>query len=384
VAVNDSFSRPAASTATLNVLANDTDANGHPLTITSVTAPSRGGTAIRTSNNTRISYTAGTVGTETFNYTISDGHGGTATATVTVTVTNTPPVAVNDSFSRPAASTATLSVLANDSDANGHPLTITSVTAPSRGGTATRVTSNTQISYTAGTVGTETFNYTISDGHGGTATATVTVNVTNTAPVAANDSFTVQVGQSPVLNVLANDADANGHALTITAVGTPTAGGTAVRSNNNTRITYTAAAPPGSESFTYTISDGHGGTATATVTINKTPIPIQALNPTLQVGLTGFETTIQTLANLNGNNATIHAFSVGSCMAGNGTIQSGSQRVRWVNQNTYYYQCEIGWEMQCPYTYTIRNSYNGALTSGSGTAVFQPVAESLPPGMQCN
>ena len=33
-----------------------------------------------------IEYTAGSVGTETFTYTISDGHGGTDTETVTVTV----------------------------------------------------------------------------------------------------------------------------------------------------------------------------------------------------------------------------------------------------------------------------------------------------------
>jgi hypothetical protein len=94
----------------------------------------------------------------------------------------------------------------------------------------------------------------------------------NVAPVAVNDSFTVLVGSSNnSLNVLANDTDANpGDTKTITAVGTPSNGGSVAISGpgpNNT-LSYTpVAAFAGTETFTYTMRDTAGLTASATVTV---------------------------------------------------------------------------------------------------------------------
>jgi Big-like domain-containing protein len=69
----------------IDVLANDSDPDGDPLTIISVTQPANGAATI---TNGEISYQPqrGFTGTVTFQYTISDGRGGTATATVTVVV----------------------------------------------------------------------------------------------------------------------------------------------------------------------------------------------------------------------------------------------------------------------------------------------------------
>jgi Ca2+-binding RTX toxin-like protein len=71
-----------------------------------------------------------------------------------------------------------IAVLANDSDADGDPLTVSIVSGPSSG-TAT-VGSNGVVTYTpaAGFLGTATFVYQVSDGRGGTDTATVSVTVT--------------------------------------------------------------------------------------------------------------------------------------------------------------------------------------------------------------
>lgn len=76
-------------TAYIAVLANDTDPDGDALTVTAVTAPSKG-SAVVTGNGTTITYTAPSnfTGTTSFTYKVSDGKGGTATATVTVSVTN--------------------------------------------------------------------------------------------------------------------------------------------------------------------------------------------------------------------------------------------------------------------------------------------------------
>ena len=82
------------------------------------------------------------------------------------------------------------------------------------------------------------------DGKGGTASAAVSITVTavvaNRPPVAQNDAFTVnQDSAANSFNVLANDADPDGDALTISAVGT--AGhGTATISGN--RVSYTPGA----------------------------------------------------------------------------------------------------------------------------------------------
>lgn len=68
-----------------------------------------------------------------------------------------------------------MSVLNNDSDADNDTLTITSVTTPTNSASASIVTSATQIQVTNIQLGTTTFSYTISDGHGGTDSATVTI-----------------------------------------------------------------------------------------------------------------------------------------------------------------------------------------------------------------
>src|SRR5205807_2335148 len=144
-----------------------------------------------------------------FTYTIADGKGGSASATVSITV-NAPPTAANDSYTvQRSSSNNSLSVLANDSDPNGDPLTITAVGTPAHG-TASIGSGVILYTPTAGYAGPDSFTYTISDGKGGTASATVSILV-NSPPVAVNDSFTVQRNSSNnALGVLANDSDPDG------------------------------------------------------------------------------------------------------------------------------------------------------------------------------
>ncbi len=185
IAVNDTATVTQGGAAlTIDVLANDTDADHDTLTIKSgsVTAPNHGGTAVIANN--KITYTppADYRGTETFRYTVSDGNGGEDNATVTVTIqaANANPVANNDAADAIRGGAAlTIDVLANDTDADHDTLTIKSgsVTAPNHGGTA--VIAGNKITYTppADFSGAETFQYTISDGNGGEAAATVTVTL---------------------------------------------------------------------------------------------------------------------------------------------------------------------------------------------------------------
>jgi len=72
----------------LNVLANDTDAEFHPLTITAVTTPINSGIATINATNTGIDFTPANEfrGVDRFNYTASDGNGGFDDATVDVVI----------------------------------------------------------------------------------------------------------------------------------------------------------------------------------------------------------------------------------------------------------------------------------------------------------
>lgn len=126
---------------------------------------------------------AGAAGALDIVVTASDGLAATATG-FRLTIagqTNTPPVANAEQFSTDAGSPlaiAAASLLANDSDADGDLLTITSVAAVGGHGTV-ELLGDGSVLYTptAGYTGLDTFSYTVSDGRGGTATAIDTVDV---------------------------------------------------------------------------------------------------------------------------------------------------------------------------------------------------------------
>lgn len=73
------------------VLANDTDPDFDPLTVTGATDGANGTTTVNGDGTVTYTPNAGFSGTDTFDYSISDGNGGTDTATVTVTVGVAPP-----------------------------------------------------------------------------------------------------------------------------------------------------------------------------------------------------------------------------------------------------------------------------------------------------
>ncbi|MDX8389095.1 MAG: Ig-like domain-containing protein [Mariprofundaceae bacterium] len=112
---------------------------------------------------------------------------------------NNPPVAVDDSASTTMDISMAIDVLSNDSDADGDALSILSVASSSVGGGSVLVNSDQTLSYApaSGFSGTDSFTYTVSDGHGGSATATVSVSVMvpAAAPTGAND-FLPNVNQA--------------------------------------------------------------------------------------------------------------------------------------------------------------------------------------------
>jgi hypothetical protein len=178
VAVNDSAVTAYNTPVTVSVLNNDTGTGTLAVSTLGVAAH---GTVTTNGITVVFTPTPGFVGNDSFNYTVS-AIGGTATAKVDVTINaqvNFAPVANLDAVTLLSGATVTIAVLANDTDANGDMLTLSSVTAPAHG-TTTRVGNTVVYTANAAYVGPDTFTYVVNDGHG--ATAIGTVNVTVVAP----------------------------------------------------------------------------------------------------------------------------------------------------------------------------------------------------------
>ena len=209
--------------------------------------------------------------TDTFNYTVSDGHGDTASSTLTVTV-NINPEAItaraDTASTSDDAAAATGNVLANDSSASPDDqstLFVTTtgpLTGTGLGGTLT-LNADGSYSYNSASIPgletlalgsyTDTFNYTVSDGHGDTAssTLTVTVNINPEAITArADTASTSDDAAAATGNVLANDSSASPDdqsTLFVTTTGplTGTGLGGTLTLNADGSYSYNSAAFPG-------------------------------------------------------------------------------------------------------------------------------------------
>ncbi|MDB5297996.1 MAG: thrombospondin, partial [Phycisphaerales bacterium] len=261
----------------IDALANDSDPDGQPLTIVSFLSDPLHGTATINPDNT-ITYRPAPNfnGLDGFNYRVSDTAGGVEAGFIGVTVTpvNDAPVALplfGTTWQNAPLTVAPAALPASDPD--GDPLSVTAASAPAHGTVALAFGG---LTYTPapGYSGPDAFTYTVSDGRGGVATAdaTVTVNPRNTAPVAGPDAFTTPEDVVAGVAVLTNDADADGQPLTVTAIPTAPAHGTAtVRADG--RIEYRPAPDyNGPDGFTYEVADPDGATALGRVTITVTPV----------------------------------------------------------------------------------------------------------------
>jgi hypothetical protein len=205
VAVDNSYSADYddASATLGNVIGNDSDPDSDPLSVTPQTGVSGSNGGLFTlSGNGSLSFDPngefddledGETVVTSINYTLLDDRGGNDTAAINVTVqgpTNTPPVAVDDSYSADAnASSAVLgNVIDNDSDPDGDAISVT----PQAGATGTTgglftILANGSFSFDPnnafddlddGETRTTAVIYTLVDEHGATDTASVSVLVT--------------------------------------------------------------------------------------------------------------------------------------------------------------------------------------------------------------
>ena len=136
--------------------------------------------------------------------------------------------------------------------------------------------------------GVDTFTYTIEDGSGDTTSATVTVTVGTpvTTPTAVDDTTSVMLGGSVVIDVLANDSSGSdgfidgGLTFTNGTLTSASVKGGSISVNNKGTLTtsdddisyspFKGAIAGDTDTFEYTITDATGDASTAEVTINIT------------------------------------------------------------------------------------------------------------------
>lgn len=194
---------------------------------------------------------------------------------------NDPPSAIDDLIATDEDSSAAVSVLGNDSDRNGDPLSIVEF---GQGVNGSVVRSGNSLVYDPNLNfnGSDSFAYTISDGQG-TASAMVHITVVpvNDVPVAFDDSVTTEEDTAVVIAAAANDTDVDGDTLSAASVSAPVNGFAEV--NPDGTITYRPVQNYfGADMFTYQVSDGNGGSDSATVFVTVTPVndPSQAVADT--------------------------------------------------------------------------------------------------------
>ena len=232
--------------------------------------------------------TEGDTGSEITITATDDGDGAlTATQIFTIVVTpvNDAPVAVADTATVLEDAEATsIDVLSNDTDEEGDPLTLVSVTTS---GTGTVTVNGTLLEYTpaADFNGTEEVSYTVSDGLLTSAgVLTITVTPVNDAPIAIEDIASVlENAFMTSIDVISNDIDIDGDILSLTAV-SYSGLGTVVVNVDEFSVDYTPAPNfIGTEIINYSVTDGILSSE-GVLKINViTPEEIQITKPELNI-----------------------------------------------------------------------------------------------------
>ncbi len=324
-AVNDAFTTEVNTPVSGNVLPNDSDPDSDPLTVIANTQPGNGSVVVNPDGSFTYTPNNGFDGSDTFTYTITDGEGGTDTATVTITIDDNPvdlnvPVAGDDGTlvselglpardGEPAGSagddseTTSGQITFSGSDApltisiNGSPVSVNDSVAGENGfGTLTvtaidLVAGTLDYSYTLedntnGDDTVDTFTVSVSDVDGDTESGTLTIEITDDAPTALDDSNSIAEGAfGPVSgNVVTENDTVGADDASVTGVtGTPVAeyagafdfaiqgdyGVLELSADGSYQYTRDAGTPGGvSDAFTYTLTDGDGDADTAVLTID--------------------------------------------------------------------------------------------------------------------
>lgn len=199
VAANDAYTMGEDTTLTIaapGLLANDSDVEGATLTASLFSGPVHGSVTLQSDGSFVYTPTAGYYGSDTFTYRAHDGAQYSMAGWVNITIepSNLAPTANGDVFSLNEDSVlAGSGILDNDTDPDSDALTTILVNGPANG--ALTFNSDGTFTYTpnANFHGSDSFTYKVNDGEFDSNVATIwlVINSVNDAPVAVNDSYSL-------------------------------------------------------------------------------------------------------------------------------------------------------------------------------------------------
>ncbi len=278
------------------LLANDSDTENDPLTVIGVLDPVNGSIAL---SDGKVIFTPRTdyFGNGGFSYRISDGNGGTDIGVVTLSVLPAQdlPFAVSDSGWTIDEDSFVLiqpsELTANDFDADGDPIVFVGA---SGAGVTTLADGTIRFEPGNDDNGTFTLRYTINDGNGADVQGTFSVFVrpVNDTPIAVDDAFSGTEDQPviiPISQLVANDRDPDGNAISLTSI-LGAIGGSAVLDSIGNVVFTPDANRNGQVSFEYRLTDSTNSNDTATALID-----LRAVNDAPEIAsfgpLSGIEDT---------------------------------------------------------------------------------------------
>ncbi|WP_077337870.1 Ig-like domain-containing protein [Pseudocolwellia agarivorans] len=293
VAVSDIYSTQENTSLTViassfnALLKNDTDQDGDSLSINVGMSGNPSFGSLTLSSDGSFTYIPETnfSGIDNFTYQLEDSQGGSTSGNVSINVinVNVAPKAVTDNYTMlEGGALNALSVLSNDTDADGDTLTVDTsfLSSPSNG--VVNFASDGTFVYTPsiGFVGSDTFTYKVDDGNGEQDEGLIHITVSTDPsahgnPLAVTDFY--NINQGTILsgsNLLDNDLSdqtnsADTSLLTVTTVPhvAPLHGTLILESNGN--FTYTPESSfSGFDSFEYEVRNIYNKTSTVIVTIN--------------------------------------------------------------------------------------------------------------------
>ena len=250
----------------INVLNNDQDRDGDPITVTVALSANYG--SVQLGANGVISYTPQTdfSGMDSFAYILQDRPGAVSYGMVAVSVIglNDPPDTQNDWAYTPEDTRLFVTVLGNDIDIDGEWMEV-KAGVPLHGEVI--VTPAGSLNYMSDPEfsGTDVFTYTALDEYGAHAQAilTVTVGAVNDNPIAVQDVYTATAGFSTTLDPLANDSDVDSSTLRLITV--EGADGTLIIQKNLAIYTPQFV---GKQTLSYVVADEDGGQSTGQVIVH--------------------------------------------------------------------------------------------------------------------
>jgi VCBS repeat-containing protein len=258
----------------VSVLANDSDVDSVGLTAVVVTAPANGVLVLNADGTFTYTPNPDVNGTDSFTYTANDATSASEPATVSLTIdpVNDAPVADDDAFTVDEDSQLSDSVLMNDTDVDGDPLTVSLTTGPTHGDLVLRTDGTFDFVPDADFTGTDSFTYVARDGDAGSNPATVTLTVApfDDAPVAYDQD--VATAEDTPANGSFGVTDVDSTVFTFAVEAGPDYGQVTFDAATGA-FSYTPDADDnGTDWITYSVCDDDGVCDYATVTLTVTPV----------------------------------------------------------------------------------------------------------------